>query len=132
DRLEEGVVLLDRTGRVRAANASARALLPLRAEWAGTDPAGRLFRDAVRHQGLGRWVAEALPSSSGGAGGGVRDGVYQVERGDGPEDSPADLLCHLRVLHPGGGDGEVLLTLVDVISFRNLDRAKTDFVANAS
>jgi two-component system phosphate regulon sensor histidine kinase PhoR len=55
-----------------------------------------------------------------------------VEKGDGESDSPVDLLCHLRVLQPEGAEEEVLLTLVDVTSFRNLDRAKTDFVANAS
>lgn len=124
DRLEEGVVLLDRDGRVRAANASARRLLPLHE---GTESlTGNLFRGAVRHAGLGRWATEARPE---GEGEGAREGVHQVEKGP---DSPADLLCHLRVLQPGGAEEETLLTLVDVTSFRNLDRAKTDFVANAS
>lgn len=123
DRLEEGVVLLDRWGSIRAVNASARRLLPLRDDAAPL--AGTFFRDAVRHEGLGRWATEARP-------GAARDGVYQVEKGDGPGDSPMDLLCHLRVLQPSGAEEEVLLTLVDVTNFRNLDRAKTDFVANAS
>lgn len=124
DRLEEGVLLLDRAGRVRAANDSARRLLPLREP--GEEIEGRAFRDVVRHEGLGRWVAGERAR---GAGGDAREGVYQVDKGP---DSPADLLCHLRVLRPEGAAEETLLTLVDVTSFRNLDRAKTDFVANAS
>jgi two-component system phosphate regulon sensor histidine kinase PhoR len=122
DRLEEGVVLLDRWGSIRAANASALQLLPLR-EKAGA-LTGMFFRDAIRHEGLGRWATGSRP-------GALREGVYQVEKGDQPDDSPVDLLCHLRVLQ-FGADEEVLLTLVDVTNFRNLDRAKTDFVANAS
>jgi two-component system phosphate regulon sensor histidine kinase PhoR len=118
DRLEEGVVLLDAAGRVRAANASAQRLLPLRE---GAVPLeGRAFRDAVAHEGLGRWVMEARLNAA-------RESVHQVDKGP---DSQADLLCHLRLLQPGGA--ETLLTLVDVTGFRNLDRAKTDFVANAS
>jgi two-component system, OmpR family, phosphate regulon sensor histidine kinase PhoR len=120
DRLEEGVVLLDRAGRVRAANASARRLLPLR-EGDGTLE-GRPFRSTVRHEGLGRWAAEARLDAA-------RESVFQVDKGP---DSTADLLCHLRLLKSGRDEGETLLTLVDVTSFRNLDRAKTDFVANAS
>jgi two-component system phosphate regulon sensor histidine kinase PhoR len=128
DRLEEGVVLLDRSGRVRAANASALRLLPLR------DPSwpleGRSFRDAVGHDGLARWVAG---ERSRGASGESREGVYQVEKGGEPgAESAVDLLCHMRVLRAGGVEEETLLTVVDVTSFRNLDRAKTDFVANAS
>ncbi len=123
DRLEEGVVLLDRWGSIRAVNESARRLLPLRPD--GGALSGMFFRDAVRHEGLGRWATETRPGAQ-------REGVYQVEKGDLATDSPVDLLCHLRVLQPAGAEEEVLLTLVDVTSFRNLDRAKTDFVANAS
>src|SRR5690606_22161262 len=54
------------------------------------------------------------------------------EESEGKLDSAADLLCRLRVMKPAGGEQETLLTLVDVTDFRNLDRAKTDFVANAS
>jgi two-component system phosphate regulon sensor histidine kinase PhoR len=127
DRLEEGVVLLNRWGSIRAVNASAQSLLPLR-ESVGP-LTGLFFRDAVRHEGLGRWATEARPGRTGE---GAREGVYQVEKGDKAGDSPVDLLCHLRILQPPGAEEEILLTLVDVTSFRNLDRAKTDFVANAS
>lgn len=125
DRLGEGVVLLDGNGRIRTANAAARRLLPLR------DPeaplAGAPFRDVVRHEGLARWATGPRPDGS-------REGVYQVERKEGaaPDGSAFDLLCSLRVLQPDTDDAETLLTLVDVTGFRNLDRAKTDFVANAS
>lgn len=132
DHLEEGIVLLDRRGRIRAANASALALLPLRDE-ARRAPGltGLAFRDAVRHEGLARWVEEERP-------GRARESLHQVDKFEGPEhengksDSEFDLLCRLRKLKPSSGEPEILLTLVDVTDFRNLDRAKTDFVANAS
>lgn len=126
-RLEEGVLLLDDSGRIVAANASARALLPLRAP--GEPLEGRLFPSVVAHEGLNAWVAEERAP-------GV-PAVYQVDKG---EQSPVDLLCRLRRLDTGGANEaegaettrETLITLVDVTPLRNLDRAKTDFVANAS
>jgi two-component system phosphate regulon sensor histidine kinase PhoR len=119
NRLEEGVLLLDGEGRIRAANAAARALLPLRA---GGEPLeGKRFAEVVRHEGLGAWVAVAQRSHGPG-------GVYQLDKG---AESLVDLMCRLRPLQPGGA-GEMLITLVDVTPLRNLDRAKTDFVANAS
>jgi len=131
NRLEEGVLLLDVEGRVRAANAAARALLPLRA---GSDPLeGKRFAEVVRHEGLNAWVESQRASDSPG-------GVYQVDKSGDPKNgekddegarSPVDLLCRLRPLRSGEA-GERLLTLVDVTALRNLDRAKTDFVANAS
>lgn len=132
DHLEEGIVLLDQRGRIRAANASALALLPLRTPVRNAAAlTGLRFRDAVRHEGLLRWVEEERP-------GHARESVYQVDKSDGSPDgarkadSHADLLCRLRVMKPAGGERETLLTLMDVTDFRNLDRAKTDFVANAS
>lgn len=132
DHLEEGIVLLDRRGRIRAANASALALLPLRVP--RRDAAaliGLRLREAVRHEGLVHWVEGETPGEA-------RESAYQVDKfdggagGDGKMDSAADLLCRLRVMKPVGGEQETLLTLVDVTDFRNLDRAKSDFVANAS
>lgn len=119
NRLEEGVLLLDGEGRIRAANAAARALLPLRDR---SEPLeGKRFAEVVRHEGLGAWVAQERSADAPG-------GVYQVEKS---ADSPVDLMCRLRALRAGVA-GEALLTLVDVTALRNLDRAKTDFVANAS
>ena len=119
NRLEEGVLLLDSDGRIRAANAAARALLPLRT---GSEPLeGQRFAVVVRHEGLGAWVAQERAIDAPG-------GLYQVEKS---AESPVDLMCRLRALQSGVA-GEALLTLVDVTALRNLDRAKTDFVANAS
>lgn len=140
DRLEEGVVLLDRRGRIRAVNAAALELLPLRAAARAQGASvlrGLPFPDAVRHEGLVRWMADVRAGDAGGA---TREGVYQVDKNEadpegpaGGNASPRDLLCHARVVRPEGAEEEeILLTLVDVTSFRNLDRAKTDFVANAS
>jgi two-component system phosphate regulon sensor histidine kinase PhoR len=119
NRLEEGVLLLDGAGRIRAANAAARLLLPLRP---GSEPLeGKRFGEVVRHEGLSAWVAQERSADAPG-------GLYQLEKS--PE-SPMDLMCRLRALQSGTA-GEALLTLVDVTPLRNLDRAKTDFVANAS
>ena len=119
NRLEEGVLLLDGEGRIRAANAAARELLPL---GEGSEPLeGKRFAEVARHEGLSAWVAQERSADAPG-------GVYQVEKG---AESPLDLMCRLRALQ-SGVPGEVLLTFVDVTALRNLDRAKTDFVANAS
>ena len=118
DRLEEGVLLLDGRGIVRAANPSALRLLPLRPDSAPLER--KPFATAVAHEGLCQWVADSNPK---------RLPVLQVDKG--PE-NPFDLLCHLRPLQPNEPNGETLLTVMDVTRFRNLDRAKTDFVANAS
>jgi two-component system phosphate regulon sensor histidine kinase PhoR len=118
DRLEEGVLLLDRRGAIRAANPSALRLLPIRPD--ATPLEGKSFARAVAHEGLCQWVTDSNPR---------RLPVLQLDRN--PE-NPFDLVCHLRPLQPGDPDGDALLTVMDVTSFRNLDRAKTDFVANAS
>jgi len=141
DRLEEGVVLLDHRGFIRAVNAAALKLLPLhldgKSDANGESLVGRYFGTVVHHEGLARWATEVRtsgPASSGKSGGVPREGVYQVDKREdgGANDSPMDLLCHSRALRPDGAELELLLTFVDVTSFRNLDRAKTDFVANAS
>ena len=119
DRLEEGILLLDRQGFVRAVNPSALRLLPLKAEAGPLE--GKLLAEAVSHEGLLQWIADTSPK---------RLPVFQVDKS--PEQA-FDLVCHLRPLLPGENqNGESLLTVMDVTRFRNLDRVKTDFVANAS
>jgi two-component system phosphate regulon sensor histidine kinase PhoR len=70
---------------------------------------------------LADWVAEAASPD--------RPPVIHIDKG--PE-APFDLVCHLAPLDPGAGGGEYLLTLLNVTEFRNLDRVKSEFVANAS
>ena len=117
NRLEEGIVLLSAEGRVSAVNPAARRLLP--SEFSGGEWEGRPFSEVVSHPGLRAFAVEA--------GNPLRPPFFQTDRGP---DSPFDLLCHLRGV--GGSAGEYLLTVANVTEFRNLDRAKSDFVANAS
>ena len=118
DRLEEAVLLLDGKGIIRAVNSSALQLIPLKNN--STSLEGKSFSEVVAHEKLLQWISDTNPK---------RLPVLQLDKG--PE-NPLDLLCHLRLLQPENPNGESLLTVMDVTRFRNLDRAKTDFVANAS
>ncbi len=118
DRLEEGVLLLNGRGIILAVNPSAQRLLPLRPDAVPLD--GKPFGEVVAHEGLCQWIGDANPK---------RLPVFQADRS---AECVFDLLCHLRPLQPSDPNGEFLLTVMDVTRFRNLDRAKTDFVANAS
>lgn len=120
--LEEGVVLLGPQGEVRTLNASAMRLLPR-----GNSPAPSLPGDWV-----GRPLSQISPlpelaAFTGSVARGERPPVLLIDKG---ETSPRDLLCHLRSL--SGEGSELLLTLVDISEFRQLDRVKSEFVANAS
>ncbi len=117
NRLEEGVVLLSSDGIVHAVNPAALRLLdskPVEKDWEG-----QAFSEMTRLPILQSFVLEA--------GNLKRPPFQQIDRGP---DCSFDLICHLRSL--GGSSDEFLLTLADVSEFRNLDRAKSDFVANAS
>jgi len=105
--MEEGVVLVGPTGRVRLSNAAAERLL-------GTRPltvSGQLpvaFQEAARK------------AAAGGAGVGV-----EVETG-----SPSRWTRATAI--PVGDDGSVLLVVRDVTEARRLEAVRRDFVANAS
>jgi signal transduction histidine kinase len=79
---------------------------------------GRPLRDLRPGSPLVPW-AEAAQSPD-------RTPLMHVDKAP---DVPFDLLCHLA---PLGAGPEYLLTLLDVTEFRNLDRIKSEFVANAS
>ncbi len=117
NRLEEGLVLLSAEGRVLADNPAARKLLSTEAAEESWE--GRILREVVSHAGLAEFIAQ-LDSP-------MRPPFFQIDRGAG---APLDLLCHLRTL--GGDAGAYLFTVINITDFRNLDRAKSDFVANAS
>jgi two-component system, OmpR family, phosphate regulon sensor histidine kinase PhoR len=124
--LEEGVLLLSPSGEVKTLNAAAVKLLGA----SSTGQPGNEIQTPDNWRGLTVKAMSKIPE--------VRDFLEGVMRGERPpvllidksETSPRDLLCHLRSLP--GGQGEWLLTLVDVSEFRQLDRIKSEFVANAS
>lgn len=119
NQLEEGIVILSSDGIILAANPSSMRLLGSAVSpsaWIG-GPA----HQALRHQALVAWVAEAEAPD--------RPPVLHLDKG--PE-APFDLLCHLAALDSETGPREYLLTLINVTEFRHLDRVKSEFVANAS
>lgn len=129
--LEEGVLLLSPTGEVHTLNPAAVKLLSA-GESPGKYPPPSDAAASSTASWVGRNLAElaAIPD--------LAVFLHDVSRGERPpvllidksEACPRDLLCHLRSLH--GDGGEWLLTLVDVSEFRQLDRVKSEFVANAS
>jgi two-component system, OmpR family, phosphate regulon sensor histidine kinase PhoR len=136
--LEEGVLLLSPTGEVHNLNPAAVKLLApgessSQVTYASaSNPASGSSAIDITADWVGRNLAElaAIPD--------LAVFLHDVSRGERPpvllidksEACPRDLLCHLRSLR--GDGGEWLLTLVDVSEFRQLDRVKSEFVANAS
>ncbi len=123
--LEEGVLLLSPTGEMRTLNTAAVKLL--REDLDPLPTIGHTPKDWV-----GRNLGEVSPLPE------LAAFLCDVMRGERPpvllidksDTFPRDLLCHLCSL--SGSEGEWLLTLVDVSEFRQLDRVKSEFVANAS
>lgn len=131
EMLDEGLVILDGEARVLIANPAALRLLGVSAEVPGAARlpglapplafAGQGFSDLTQHKPLLDLVTRGLE-----AGG---PSTLTLEKGP---FSPFDLLCHIRPLDMEGYERQYLLTLNNVTEFKNLDRAKTEFVANAS
>ena len=105
--MEEGVVLVGPTGRVRLSNGAAERLLGTRPL-----PVSRLLPVAFQEA--------ARKAAAGGAGAGV-----EVETG-----SPSRWIRATAI--PVGDDGSVLLVVRDVTEARRLEAVRRDFVANAS
>jgi len=121
--LEEGVLLLGPTGELRTLNTSAVRLLSRTLN--GNGP-------VATQSWIGQYLSDLSPVPElaafvGAVARGERPPVLLIDKSEG---FPRDLLCHLRAL--SGEGGELLLTLVDVSEFRQLDRMKSEFVANAS
>jgi two-component system, OmpR family, phosphate regulon sensor histidine kinase PhoR len=114
EAMHEGVVVVDRDGRIVLVNPAIRSTLLL-----GADAVGKLLIETVRHAQI--------------------DTMLDRARED-PEDQPLELelpgLKPRRLLvtaAPLSGDEEgLLLVFVDVTELRRLESLRRDFVANAS
>jgi len=112
--MREGVLLLDREGRVALANPALREMLLLEA-----DLVGRLLLELVRNAELKRLLDEAEEKNS------PVSGEIELDRL-----KPRRLLVHATALpdDPGG----LLAVFVDVTDIRRLESMRRDFVANVS
>ncbi len=117
-RLEEGLVILDIEGRIKIANPSSLRLLNLKSDAPVT---GQLWQALVQQKTLLDLIEQGLRKE--------KSTSVTLEKGP---FFPFDLLCQIRPVQVEGEVREFLLTIIDVTEFKNLDRVKTDFVANAS
>jgi two-component system, OmpR family, phosphate regulon sensor histidine kinase PhoR len=112
--MQEGVLVLDKGGRVVMMNPALRAMLLL-----GTDAKGRLLLEVVRHADLHELVDRAR------AGRTVALGEIDL-----PGIKPRRLLVHATGF--AGEAGGLLAVFVDVTDLRRLESLRRDFVANVS
>ena len=112
--MREGVLVLDREGRVALVNPALRELLLL-----GTDAVGKRSADAIAHPSLERLLVEARSS-----GGIVSE---EVELGG---LKPRVVMARSGPL--AGEPGGVFCVVVDVTDIRRLESLRRDFVSNVS
>jgi signal transduction histidine kinase len=109
DSLDQGVLALDRQGRIVRWNRAAASLLAFPQDVPSLTPMSTLVRNAA--------LKEVLTDAAAG-----RDVRREVRLADG------ELVCST---HPLGTEGGVV-GIVDVSEIRRLERVRRDFVANAS
>ena len=110
----EGVLVLDRQGRLLMANDAARAMLKL-----DESAMGRRYQEWMRQPELFAQVAQAL-------GGETPGGVEFVLARD------PSRTCVARAAAGGEPEGGAILVLHDISDLRRADRVRRDFVANVS
>jgi two-component system phosphate regulon sensor histidine kinase PhoR len=116
--LNEGVLALDREGRLLGLNAAAARLLDL----GGDEPLGYRLLDRVRVPALERVVEQALAT----------EGAVEAEV---TIPGPPERILHVGTAPLTGEDERRIGTVAvlhDVTNLRRLERARRDFVANAS
>jgi two-component system, OmpR family, phosphate regulon sensor histidine kinase PhoR len=114
EAMHEGVVVVDRDGRIVLMNPALRSTLLL-----GADAIGKLLIETVRHAELDTVVDQARESPD--------DPPVEIEL---PGLKPRRLLVQAAPL--SGDDQGLLLVFVDVTELRRLESLRRDFVANAS
>ena len=113
--MEEGAVLVDRSGRLVISNTAIRAMLRL-----PDDPEGRHFIELVRHPEVAAQLTAAL--------GGARPDPAEIQLDHG---SRRAFMARSVPVDAGRGGGAVLV-LHDVTELRQADQVRRDFVANVS
>jgi two-component system phosphate regulon sensor histidine kinase PhoR len=111
--MAEGVMIVDRQGRIQLINEVARRLLP------GRVTAGDHYIETVRHPGIVEELSGALR--------GERPDPLEVTLADGRR----SLSAHATPASDAAGGGAVLV-LHDITALRTADRIRRDFVANVS
>jgi two-component system phosphate regulon sensor histidine kinase PhoR len=114
EAMHEGVVVIDRDGRIVLVNPALRSTLLL-----GADAVGKLLIETVRHADLDTLVDRAREADE--------DQPVEIEL---PGLKPRRLLVQAAPL--SGDDQGLLLVFVDVTELRRLESLRRDFVANAS
>jgi two-component system phosphate regulon sensor histidine kinase PhoR len=118
DAMSEGVVVVDRDGRIVLLNPALRSMLLL-----GADAVGKLLIETVRHAELHNLLVEARDS--------MDDAFANLPvEIDLPGLKPRRVLVQAAPL--SGDDHGMLFVFVDVTELRRLESLRRDFVANAS
>ncbi|HSY21987.1 MAG TPA: ATP-binding protein [Polyangiaceae bacterium] len=114
EAMHEGVVVVDRDGRIALVNSALRSLLLL-----GADAVGKLLIETVRHAQLSTMLDRALGASL--------EKPVEIEL---PGLKPRRVLVQVSPL--SARDEGLLLVFIDVTELRRLESLRRDFVANAS
>jgi two-component system phosphate regulon sensor histidine kinase PhoR len=114
EAMHEGVIVIDRDGRVVLVNPALRSTLLL-----GADAVGKLLIETMRHADLATLVVRAREAPD--------DPPVEIEL---PGIKPRRMLVQAAPL--SGDDQGLLLVFVDVTELRRLESLRRDFVANAS
>jgi two-component system phosphate regulon sensor histidine kinase PhoR len=111
----EGVIVVDREGRLRLANDAARRML-------GHDDSavGRHYVETIRHPAISALVAAALA--------GKTPDALQLSP---PRDDSRTIMARAAPVSSGGEHGAVLV-LHDITDLKRADQIRRDFVANVS
>ena len=112
--MQEGVLVLDRDGRVVMMNPAFRGMLLL-----GTEAKGKLLIEVVRHAELHEIIDRALTRRT--------TALGEIDL---PGIKPRRLLTHATAF--AGEAGGLLAVFVDVTDLRRLESLRRDFVANVS
>jgi two-component system phosphate regulon sensor histidine kinase PhoR len=114
EAMHEGVVVVDRDGKIALVNSALRSMLLL-----GADAVGKLLIETVRHAQLNTMLENTRAS--------LGDRPVEIDL---PGLKPRRVL--VQVAPFSGGEGGVLFVFVDVTELRRLESLRRDFVANAS
>ena len=110
----EGVLVLDRQGRVQLVNRAAQDMLHV-----DSSAIGRLYLEVIRHPDISAQLATALRGET-------------VDAGELPLGRDLSRLFIARAAPVGGAGGGAVLVLHDITDLKRADQIRRDFVANVS